>query len=69
MWRTVFVIGSKEVKPKQKFPPFTKGGDIMLYLKDVMSNDSVPKIYSVTQIIFDVYTSKQYVYLTEKEAS
>lgn len=38
----------------------------MLYLKDTFSNESVPKVYVVKQIIFDVYSTKQYVYLNEK---
>ena len=66
MWPTIFVINDKEIRPKQKFPPFSKGGDIMLYLKDTFSNESVPKVYVVKQIIFDVYSTKQYVYLNEK---
>ena len=69
MWPTIFVVANKEIRPKTKFPPFTKGGDVMLYLKDTFSNENVPKAYTVTQIIFDVYTIKQYVYLNEKEAS
>ncbi len=66
MWETIFVFNHKdELRPPQTFPPFSKGGEVMLMLKDTFDQSLVPKTYTITQVIFDVYSVKQYVHLLE----
>lgn len=66
MWPTIFVINQKtEIRPEPHFPPFTEGGKIMLTQKDKFDDSLVYKKYTITQVIFDVYSIKQYVHLRE----
>lgn len=66
MWPTVFVINNKtEIRPETTFPPFSEGGKVMLTQKDTFDQSLVYKRYVVTQVIFDVYSVKQYVHLSE----
>lgn len=37
----------------------------MLYLEDPFDKSQVPKRYEIIQVIFDVYSIKQYVHLKE----
>jgi len=66
MWPTVFVFDHKEeIRPAVTFPPFSTGGEVMLMKKDLFDNSLAPKIYTIKQVIFDVYSTKQYVHLSE----
>jgi len=68
MWRTIFVIDHKEeLKPSLDFPPFTKGGELLLYKTDTFDDSRVPFRYAVAQVIFDIMSVRptQYVHLQE----
>jgi hypothetical protein len=64
-WPTVLVDGQIEIDPGKPLPPFAKGGRILIYKKDTFSKENVPTIYEITNVNFDVYSVKQYVYLKE----
>lgn len=68
MWRTIFVIDHKEeLKPSLNFPPFTLGGELMLFKIDKFDGSQVPFRYTITQVIFDIMSPRlaQYVHLQE----
>lgn len=68
MWLTYLVVDHREeLKLPKLFPPFTKGGEILIYKKDNFDNSQVPVRYVVNQVIFDVYSTEptQWVHVTE----
>lgn len=68
MWPTVFVINKNtEICSDITFPAFSKDGNVMLYQIDTLTSQRIPMKYVVDNVIFDVYSRKQYVYLTSKE--
>jgi len=62
-WVTIFVIGQKELRPDKHFAAFSTGAQIMLYQADVQDGTKVAKAYTITKVIFDVYSDFQYVHL------
>jgi hypothetical protein len=62
-WTTIFVVGQTELRPEHKYPPFSEGGSVMLYKTDSFDHSTIPTMYKIARVIFDVYGLKQYVHL------
>lgn len=67
MWPTVFIIDGKEYRPEPNMAAFSKGGEVLLYLRDTFDNSRVPRRFLITQVIFDIVTPLQYVTVVDFE--
>jgi len=68
MWQTIFVIDHKEeLRSPFDFPPFSKGGEVLLFKTDQFDGSRIPFRYMITQVIFDILSHRpaQYVHLQE----
>lgn len=63
MWKTVFVIGNKEVRQYKEFPCMSPGAQTLLQWTDEFDDSKVLRAYEISNVILDLTHTCQYVHL------